>query len=292
MANRHFAKAADVWKHLVLCELLALEQPARYAETHAGCAAYPMTDDAERRFGVLRFLDVARSMPILAATPYAGHTADHVLGGARLYPASPLLAMLERGAAAGYLLCDVDPASTSDLKRWSDRLGLEDHVEVVEGDGLRAVGDAVLGSRHAGSTLVHIDPFDAHAKQPGGRSSVELARDVIRAGVALLYWYGYDAPQQRAWVVDDLAGAGPVWCGDILVTDAAVGTRAAGNLGAATTPGTGFGVVVANVSRDAIERCTALGEVLAAAYRGSTLPDGARGGLDFTATGGVSTPGG
>ena len=50
MANQHFGKFADVWKHLLLVEVLAREQPARYAETHAGSGAYRWIDDAERRF--------------------------------------------------------------------------------------------------------------------------------------------------------------------------------------------------------------------------------------------------
>lgn len=39
MANRHFGKFADAWKHLVLGEVLVATSPARYAETHAGSAA-------------------------------------------------------------------------------------------------------------------------------------------------------------------------------------------------------------------------------------------------------------
>jgi hypothetical protein len=33
MANRHFGKLADVWKHAALVEVLEREPPSRYAET-------------------------------------------------------------------------------------------------------------------------------------------------------------------------------------------------------------------------------------------------------------------
>ncbi len=46
MTNRHFGGFADLWKHLVLTEVLAAVKPQRYAETHAGSAAYPLLDDA------------------------------------------------------------------------------------------------------------------------------------------------------------------------------------------------------------------------------------------------------
>jgi 23S rRNA A2030 N6-methylase RlmJ len=66
MANRHFGKLADVWKHAALAEVLELERPRRYAETHAGSAAYPIVHDTEREFGILRFLQVAANFEVLA----------------------------------------------------------------------------------------------------------------------------------------------------------------------------------------------------------------------------------
>jgi hypothetical protein len=55
----------------------------------------------------------------------------------------------------------------------------------------------------------------------------------------------------------------------------------AGTLGEASSPGTGFGLVCANVSRATTERCTRLGTTLAAAYQNRRLPSGSVGALDF-----------
>lgn len=75
MANRHFGNFADVWKHLVLCEVLSYDRPASYAETHAGSAANLIIDDTERRFGVLRFLEVAGAHEVLTRSSRAAGTA-------------------------------------------------------------------------------------------------------------------------------------------------------------------------------------------------------------------------
>ncbi len=56
----------------------------------------------------------------------------------------------------------------------------------------------------------------------------------------------------------------------------------AGDLGRATTPGTGFGVILANVQAGTVSACTAVGNALANAYAGALLPDGTRGNLTFT----------
>ena len=64
MANTHFGKLADVWKHLPLAEILAIERPPTYWETHAGGGAYAMADDPERRYRRRpRFVQLADAVP-------------------------------------------------------------------------------------------------------------------------------------------------------------------------------------------------------------------------------------
>ena len=70
----------------------------------------------------------------------------------------------------------------------------------------------------------------------------------------------------------------------MLVTAADGAVRDDGNLGRATTPGTGFGVVLANVSDASLDRCGAVGDAFARAYEGASLPDGSDGALDFRVT--------
>lgn len=59
MANSYFGGLGDVWKHLVLAEVLERESPRWYAETHAGSAAYPLDRGPRREFGIWRFLAAA-----------------------------------------------------------------------------------------------------------------------------------------------------------------------------------------------------------------------------------------
>jgi len=55
MTNRHFGRISEVWKHIVLAEVLGAEQPRVVLDTHAGDALYPLVEDPERQFGVLGF---------------------------------------------------------------------------------------------------------------------------------------------------------------------------------------------------------------------------------------------
>ena len=278
MANRHFGKLSDVWKHAALAEVLEREAPLRYAETHAGSGAYPIVHDGERQFGILRFLDVAARFEVLARSRYRAAAAA-CLSDRSLYPGSALLAMTVLGDASSYLLCDLDSGSAADLRRWARGLSLHG-CEVAEADGMMAV--AAWLDRPAGKPgLVHIDPFDPDARGPGGCSALELAARVADSGTGLVYWYGYDRPGEQAWAYTRLTAltCAPLWCGDVMVTGTS-GT--AGDLGRATTPGTGFGVILANVQAGTVSACTAVGNALANAYAGALLPDGSRGNLTFT----------
>jgi hypothetical protein len=160
--------------------------------------------------------------------------------------------------------------------------------EVAETDGMAAVA-AWLDGEARGPGLVHIDPFDPDARGPGRYSALELAAHVADSGTRLVYWYGYDEPGEQAWAHKKLATLtrAPLWCGDVLVTGV---SNAPGDLGRATTPGTGFGVILANVQAGTAGACATLGNALCDAYADAMLPDGSPGSLAFTSS--TSTRGG
>jgi len=284
MANRHFAKLADVWKHLALCEILSSERPASYWESHAGSAAYVMVDDPERNFGALRFWQHAHGSPVLERSRYLSHLRRfNPDGRLETYPGSSLLAMSELGAKADYVLCETDPASVEHLRAWTTQLRLGGRVTIVQKDGPIALHDALEGNDPA-PVLTHIDPFDPWSRGTGGLSALDVAAELADAGVRTVHWYGYDRPALRAWALEDIGrqtGA-PLWNGDFLVTSSEPPAETpVGDLGVATTAGTGFGIVCAHLTDRTLERCAALGHALAAMWRGVPLPGGEAGGLDF-----------
>lgn len=275
--NHHAGKLADVWKHLVLAEVVRAERPARYAETHAGHAVNPLPRDAERRYGIRHaaatfprpsaYLDIARRY--LAADSYPGSAAI----------------ALSIVPDADALLADTDPESTADLRAWIARSGASG-ARAVTADGMTALGPWLAEGR----ALVHVDPFDPWEvgeswamdddPEADGMSAVDFAASVVEAGHGLVWWYGYDAPDDRGWAIGEL-GLPDLWAGDLLVTTAAGEVADDGDLGEATTPGTGCGVVLAGVDPAVARRCELLGEALVAAYEGVPLPDGSPGALDL-----------
>jgi hypothetical protein len=91
-------------------------------------------------------------------------------------------------------------------------------MRVVCSDGMTALHESLVGVD--GKVVAHIDPCDPWAQGPAGVSAVGLARELIQRGVGLVYWNGYDGPEQRGWAFDELresSSAAILWCGDVMV---------------------------------------------------------------------------
>jgi hypothetical protein len=290
--NRYYGNIGDVWKHLVLAELLALEPPKRYWETHAGSASYPLTHSPDRDYGVYRFLECGGEAPELAGSRYAAELGRLSVAGEAptSYPGSALLAMQMLGADAEYLLCDLDPESVASLKAAAAGLGLKQHEVVREADGMTTVVEEARRQKdEAKDVVVTIDPFQPF-EIAGGISALELAAGLIEDGFRVIYWYGYDAPEQRTYPMGVLreyareAGTS-VWCGDLMLV-AAVGQteqQVEQLLAGAEGPGAGCGVVCGNFSPASLERCERLGKAVATAWADARLPNGSPGALEFLA---------
>src|SRR5947199_14984 len=155
--NHHFAELGDVWKHLPLAEVLRVNPPRLYWETHAGSASYRLTESPSRLHGALRFLALAPDDPALEGCAYLKALMD--MPG--LYPGSATLAMRALGTSATYVLCDVDPErsgawgwgvvlanATEEEVRACERLGrgLErvSETDVVEGNDPSRLSFAVM----------------------------------------------------------------------------------------------------------------------------------------------------
>jgi len=290
--NRYYGNIGDVWKHLVLAELLALEPPKRYWETHAGSASYPLTHSPDRDYGVYRFIERAAGVPELAESRYAAELRRLAAAGQAptSFPGSALLAMRMLGDDAEYLLCDLDPESAASLRAAAAELGLSEREAVREADGMTTVVEEARRLKdESEDVVVTIDPFQPF-EIAGGISALELAAGLIEDGFKVIYWYGYDTPEQRSYPMGVLreyareAGTS-VWCGDLMLVAAAGQSEQEVEqlLAGAEGPGAGCGVVCGNFSPASLERCERLGEAVAAAWADARLPNGSPGALEFMA---------
>ena len=220
MANPHFANLGDVWKHLLLTEVISWLRPRQYVETHAGSAVYRLADDVERGLGAEMFLSASSQIEPLRSSSYRRHILEFARRPERSYPGSPLLAMMLLGRACRYVFCDTDPASVADLHAAGERLGLRDQVGVIHGDGLAETASLLQAHAIGAASLVHVDPFDFRAAGPGGVSALELVTCLAAASIPTFAWYGLTAPSAAHELLREVTTAAPAaraWSAELRV---------------------------------------------------------------------------
>ena len=70
MANQHYGRIGDVWKHLPLAEILAIHRPTEYWKSHAGSTHYPLTRSWQRDFVIFHSLAGSKQSALLGASRY------------------------------------------------------------------------------------------------------------------------------------------------------------------------------------------------------------------------------
>jgi 23S rRNA A2030 N6-methylase RlmJ len=293
VANRHFGNIGDIWKHLPLAEILAIEKPARYWESHAGSAQYALTHSAARDYGVFCLISHAADSLAVASSSFLCLLDGLRTGRGRLatYPGSPRIAMELLGKRTKYLFCDIDGRSLATIKLAARRLAINPKkIVCVKGDGVGAVLEAAERLRPLSlkRTLVLVDPCagDApFARREGRPSPMDLFSRLASLGAKSILWYSFDSRSEKraAWrsIRASLAGHGVdarasgLWCGEIGLKEIDCD-----DLG--TNPGVrGCGILCANLGRASISASSRLGYDLARLYADASFPGGMSGALAF-----------
>jgi len=291
MANVHFGNIGDVWKHLPLSEILSIEKPLHYWESHAGSASYPLTHSEERDYGVYHFAAHSAAWPVLARSPYlqlltVGETADAVSA----YPGSPLIAMtVLRELATDYLFCDVDGDSLRDIRLRAKQMGIPSvRVITCAAEGIRTVfGEASrLKADDCSRVFLFIDPYEPFGRSEAGMDSVQLFCVAAEKGIKVMLWYAYHSHSERATLIARIREAArgrattqrapmSFWSGNVSLAAIEDPTFAekVGILGC--------GIVCSNMSDQSISVCQSLGEALSEVYAGTRFPSGRSGALQF-----------
>jgi 23S rRNA (adenine2030-N6)-methyltransferase len=189
----HAGNHADVLKHLVLCEALALlcakDKPLWYVDTHAGAGLYALGSGVARGHtefadGVGRLGD-AVDLPAPLARCLELVRAANPCGALRNYPGSPWFADRLLRPRDRLWLHELHPADATALAALF--AGAGSRAKVVRGDGF--AGLRALLPPQPRRALVMIDP--SYEVKDDYRLAVDALRDALgrfATGVYLL-WY-------------------------------------------------------------------------------------------------------
>ncbi len=289
MANRHYGEIGDIWKHLPLAEIIGIEKPEQYWESHSGAATYQLTHSLGRDYGIYYFRNNSRLNHILNKSAYFS-VLKSLEQGRRLYtyPGSPYLAMKLMGNAAIYHFCDTDGVSLVNVREAGDVLKVsDDRIIDVEGDGVPVLAAAMLDTpaKECASNFAFIDPFRPFVRSANGMNTLDLFAYLAGKGVKTVFWYGYDSEEYRGLLFGELKKAlagqkvdikkANLRCGDInlVAMDDATFDESPGILGC--------GIICANLSEPAVLACDGSGKELELIYRNAKFPDGHSGAIKY-----------
>jgi 23S rRNA (adenine2030-N6)-methyltransferase len=222
MANVHYAEIGDVWKHLPLAEVLAIERPRRYWETHSGSSSYPLTHSPERNYGAFTFLERGGHTPELEGTSYRRLLARYISGEMPTYPGSPRIAMeLLGNTAEHFVFCDLDGGSLSNIAADAGALGVpHGRVRLVQEDGVATLERELSGlaEGEVAGTFLHVDPYRPLEPNPDGETPLGLFSRAAERGVGCMLWYGFDSRRYRSTLLEAFSREGIVggaWFGEV-----------------------------------------------------------------------------
>ena len=286
MPYRHYGNIGDVWKHLPLCETLAIEQPTVYVETNAAYAAYTLEGTARQQYGVghtyahasrssvvddSRYLQLLRSVNDDATMP-------------QTYLGSPALALRILGRSCErYVFFDLEaPALANDIA-YAGALDLNGNVETLLGDSI--AGTLRLLPQLSRDAFLHIDPYLVFDPNRTGQTFFDVFLAAAGRGLRCMLWYGYFTGNERTLLaarmqaavvgIPDIDGA------QIYGVDIAMAAMQPDSVVA--NPGVvGCGVLTANLSQASREAIAALGRGLVTVYKEGVTFEGRPGQLQMS----------
>lgn len=213
----HAGNVGDVWKHVVLVEVLqrlaASGARTAYVETHAGEGRYPLAATGEWTEGIGKLWTA--SHPALAR--YLEMCRQHGRGDERPtnYPGSPLLARTILGPQSSLALWERDTKAAERLVSVLD----DAHTRVTQADGLAALADALgAASSRAAAVVALVDP--PWSRKGDWRDIPEVFLEAARRSprACLLLWYPVKSLTRPNAMLDAFAAAGIAGAAAELVT--------------------------------------------------------------------------
>ena len=191
----HYGKQADVFKHLVLCEVLQIEKPQIYIETNSASAIYQMAHTPEQQYGIYYFLKKAREEKPLRESPYYKLESTEMAKGN--YLGSPALAMNVLGKQAKrFVFFDLEKSALENVGTYAKQIELSASVEIHHADSSR--GTIELLPSLPTSSFIHIDPYEIDKKGDSGVTYLDVLIQATLLGMKCLLWYGFMTGDDKA----------------------------------------------------------------------------------------------
>lgn len=205
----HFGKQPDVLKHLVLCEVIQIENPQIYVETNSACAIYTMVHTPEQEYGIYHFLNEANKDNTLKNSLYYRLESENMANGN--YLGSPALAMkVLDNDIKGYLFFDLEKSALENIESFAKYQTITPLIKTYNCDSID--GSLKLLPSLPKATFLHIDPYEIDKRNNNGYTYLDVLINATKLGIKCLLWYGFmtinNKKELNKYVSEKLSKAG------------------------------------------------------------------------------------
>lgn len=188
VAYTHFGKQPDVFKHLILCEVLHNEKPEVYVETNSACAIYTMTRTPEQEYGIYHFLNEIIKNSTLKNSLYYQLENENMANGN--YLGSPALAMkiMDKNVQE-YLFFDLEESALENIESFATHQTIMPPIKTFNCDSIDGV--LKLLPSLPKTTFLHIDPYEIDKRNNNGYTYLDVLINATKLGMKCLLWYGF-----------------------------------------------------------------------------------------------------
>lgn len=187
-AYTHYGKQADVFKHLVLCEVLKNEMPVVYIDTNSASAVYRLQHTPEQDYGIYYFLQTGSANNKLKKSDYY-RLAIEALRKSCYYGSPALAIKILRDCANKYYFFDLESKSLDNIWEFAVQEHLNSRVMIQNCDSTKGVMD--LLPTLPKDSFLHIDPYEIDKIGVSGHTYFDIFIQASRLGMKCLLWYGF-----------------------------------------------------------------------------------------------------
>jgi 23S rRNA (adenine2030-N6)-methyltransferase len=199
MPYKHAGEYGDVWKHLPLCEVLAIENPLRYHESNSAYSGYNISVTPYTEYGILKVLGLNNDE--FMNSEYYMVLKKNGIDNLR-YTGSPGLAMEILSNNARYFFHDIEREALDDVEAFAKRKGLQDNVKIFCGDSIRAFMDKDYLIDD--SDFIFLDPYMPFDINEIGLNFFDIFIKAITAQAKTILWYGYGSLSDQQRILERL----------------------------------------------------------------------------------------
>lgn len=282
MSYEHYAKFADVWKHLLLCTALDLERPSRYIESNSAYAQYLLSSTPEQLHGIFWFLEHARSIDVLSQSLYYQLELEwNRKSGGPFYLGSPGLAIrILASQRTSFIFFDLEQAALQSIEEFAFAQTPPIAVDLRRQDSLLGVREVL--SEASAEDFLFTDPYDPFTPNGAGDDYFQLFLEAKEMGAKGMLWYGFDSTPQRQQI-DEMISSRVEQKRGAPILDAVTNLKSIHNAEKLNNPGVfGCGMAYANLSKESEKTIEEIAEVFPRIYQAAKIYKDQSGELETT----------